>query len=96
MNSKEDELRIENARTICVIHGQDERIREGLFTFLRAVGLHPLEWTQAIRLTGKSSPYIGEILEVAFSKAQAVVALFAPDDEARLRVRTVSAYGHRL
>ena len=36
-------------------------------------------------MTGKPSPYVGEILDTAFSKAQAVVVLFTPDDEAQLR-----------
>lgn len=36
-------------------------------------------------MTGKPSPYIGEILDTAFSKAQAVVVLFTPDDEAQLK-----------
>lgn len=35
--------------------------------------------------TGKSSPYIGEVLEAAFTRAQAVVVLLTPDDEVRLR-----------
>lgn len=35
--------------------------------------------------TGKGSPYIGEILDEAFSKAQAVVVLMTPDDEGYLR-----------
>jgi hypothetical protein len=39
----------------------------------------------AIQLTGKASPYIGEILEAAFNHAQAAVVLLSPDDEARLR-----------
>ena len=55
------------------------------FDFLRAIGLHPLEWSEAVRATGKTSPYIGEILDAAFSLAHAVVILLTPDDEARLR-----------
>lgn len=72
-------------RTIFVIHGRDERLRAGMFDFLRSLDLKPLEWTEAIKLTGKASPYIGEILDAAFSRAQAVVVLLTPDDEARLR-----------
>lgn len=56
-----------------------------MFDFLRAVGLDPIEWNQAIRLTGKPAPYVGEILDAAFAYAQAVVVLLTPDDEAKLR-----------
>ncbi|WP_239004920.1 MULTISPECIES: TIR domain-containing protein [Myxococcus] len=56
-----------------------------MFAFLRAIGLKPLEWTQALALTKQGAPYIGEILDAAFSEAQAVIALFTGDDEARLR-----------
>ena len=72
-------------RTIFVIHGRDERLRSAIFDFLRSLDLKPLEWTEAVKLTGKAAPYIGEILDSAFSHAQAVVVLFTPDDEARLR-----------
>ena len=73
------------SKRVFVIHGRDERLRAGIFTFLRAIGLEPLEWTKAMQLTGKASPYIGEILEAAFKYARAAVVLLTPDDEARLR-----------
>ena len=72
-------------RKVFVVHGRDERLREGMFTFLRALGLDPIEWTEAIKLTGKASPHISEILNSAFKHAQAVIVLLTPDDEARLR-----------
>lgn len=56
-----------------------------MFTLLRALGLRPLEWSQAANLTGKGSPYIGEILDQAFSAAQAVVVLLTPDEITYLR-----------
>jgi len=56
-----------------------------MFEFLKALDLHPLEWSELISSTGKTSPYIGEILDKAFSQAQAVVVLLTPDDEGRLR-----------
>ena len=74
-----------NNRTVFVIHGRDDRLRTGMFDFLRSLDLKPLEWSEAITLTGKASPYVGEILDAAFSNAQAVVVLLTPDDEARLR-----------
>ena len=72
-------------RKVFVVHGRNEHLRRSLFTFLRAVGLDPIEWSEAVQLTGKGAPYIGEILEAAFDKAQAVVVLLTPDDEAKLR-----------
>ena len=74
-----------NARVVFVVHGRNEKAREAIFAFLRAIGLHPLEWSEAVQSAGKASPYTGEILDAAFSKAHAVVVLFTPDDEARLR-----------
>ena len=72
-------------RRVFVVHGRDEKLRSGVFGFLRALGLEPLEWTKAIQLTGSASPYIGQILEAAFAHAQAVVVLLTPDDLAKLR-----------
>lgn len=72
-------------KRVFVIHGRDIRLRHGTFIFLRALGLEPIEWIKATQLTGKASPYIGEILDAAFKHAQAAVVLLSPDDEARLR-----------
>jgi len=80
---------IGRARRVFVVHGRDERLRKEIFDFLRAIGLDPIEWGHAIALTGKASPYIGEILDAAFKHAQAVIALLTPDDEARLRADLV-------
>ncbi|WP_327073842.1 nucleotide-binding protein [Kitasatospora purpeofusca] len=69
-----------DARKVFVIHGRNEPARRGLFEFLRAIGLDPIEWSEAIQMTGKGSPYIGEVLDTAFASAQAVVVLQTPDD----------------
>jgi|GEM_PF-3206513 len=70
---------------VFVVHGRNERARDALFQFLRTIGLKPIEWSEAIRATGNPSPYVGEILDAAFSLAQAVVVLMTPDDMAYLR-----------
>jgi predicted nucleotide-binding protein len=72
-------------KIVFVVHGRNQRARKSLFSFLRALGLQPLEWNQAIRYTGKSNPYIGQVLDAAFDKASAVVVLLTPDDEAHLK-----------
>ena len=72
-------------RNVFVVYGRNGAARDAMFQYLREIDLHPLEWSEAVTATGKPSPYIGEILDAAFSKARAVVVLFTPDDEARLR-----------
>ena len=72
-------------REVFVVHGRNSAARNALFDFLRAIDLHPVEWSEATKATGKGSPYVGEILE-AISHAQAVVVLFTADDEARLKL----------
>jgi predicted nucleotide-binding protein len=70
---------------VMVVHGRDGDARQGLFAFLRAIGLRPIEWSQAVQAAGEGSPYIGDVLNVAFSMAQAVVVLMTPDDVVYLR-----------
>jgi predicted nucleotide-binding protein len=79
------ETNMPNTRNVFVIHGRNRPARDAMFDFLRAVGLNPLEWGQAVKMTGKGSPYIGEVLDAAFSNAQAVVVILTGDDFARLR-----------
>lgn len=76
--------RKEKPDNVFVVHGRDERLRLDFFAFLRALGAKPLEWTRVVRLE-PGSPYIGALLEKAFSRATAVIVLFSGDDEARLR-----------
>lgn len=74
-----------NAREVFVVHGRNNAARLAMFAFLRSIHLNPLEWTEVVQRTGKPSPYIGEILNTAFSAAHAIVVVFTPDDEARLK-----------
>ena len=74
-----------DAREVFIVHGRNLAAVDALFDFLRAIDLHPLEWAEAVQSTGRASPYIGDILNAAFSKAHAVVVLMTPDDDAQLR-----------
>lgn len=74
-----------SSKTVFVVHGRNDKLRESMFNFLRALGLNPVEWSQAIQATQKTSPYIGEILDTAFRQAQAIIVVFSGDDEAKLR-----------
>jgi hypothetical protein len=70
---------------VFVVHGRNTVARDGMFDFLRSIDLHPIDWSEAVRLTGKGSPYIGEVLDAAFAEARAVVVLMTPDEVAYLR-----------
>jgi len=72
-------------KNVMVVHGRDQALRDSMFSFLRALKLNPVEWSEGAKATGKGSPYVGEILDEIFRMAQAVVVLLTPDEEVRLR-----------
>lgn len=74
-----------DARNVFVVHGRNNNLRQAMFAFLRAINLNPIEWSEAVSQTGAGAPYIGEILNVAFSQAKAIVVLFTPDEIAYLQ-----------
>ena len=43
-----------------------------------------MEWDHIVSLTGKGSPYVGEILDKGLDVAQAIVVLFTGDDLAKI------------
>jgi Predicted nucleotide-binding protein containing TIR-like domain len=81
--SVDDDL--DRARKVFVVHGRNGAARAAMFAFLRAIGLDPIEWSEAVKMTGEGSPYIGQVLDTAFDAAQAIVVLLTPDDVAYLR-----------
>jgi len=83
--SKQSVKKADKGEIVFVVHGREEKLRKSMFSFLRAIGLKPIEWRKALELTKKPSPYIGEIIDAAFEKATAVIVLLTPDDEARLK-----------
>lgn len=76
---------VKDPANVFVVHGRNDNANKAIFSFLRSIGLKPLEWSQIIASMNVGSPYIGNILDHAFNQAQAVVVLMTPDDEARLR-----------
>jgi predicted nucleotide-binding protein len=74
-------------RSVFVVHGRNQGMRKSMFEFLRSIDLAPIEWAQAIELTGQGSPYIGEVLDTAFEHAQVIVVLMTPDEVAYLQPR---------
>jgi hypothetical protein len=73
------------SRRVFVVHGRNVQARDAMFEFLRSIDLQPIEWSQAIEMTSKASPYIGEVLDAALAAAQAIVVLMTPDEITYLR-----------
>jgi len=82
-----DGLESGTGRQVFVVHGRNEALRRSMFDFLRSIDLSPMEWTTAVEWTGDGSPYIGQVLDVAFERATAVVVLLTPDEVAYLQPR---------
>ncbi|MEV0898115.1 nucleotide-binding protein [Actinoplanes sp. NPDC049802] len=71
-------------RDVFVVHGRDEQVRRAIWGFLQSLDLHPLDWQEVVRRTGKPMPYMLEVLRTAFQHNQAAVVLMTPDDGALL------------
>jgi predicted nucleotide-binding protein len=67
-----------------VVHGRNHKAREAMFTFLRALGLAPIEWEQAVGETGMGSPHNLDAVRAAMDVAQAVVVISTAEDQAGL------------
>ena len=80
-----------SSRRIFVVHGRNLKARDAMFAFLRSLDLDPIEWNEAVSFTGQGSPFIGQVLDRAFSEARAVVVLITGDDFAYLDPRFLTA-----
>jgi hypothetical protein len=73
-------------RKVFVVHGRNLKARDALYEFIRALGLHPVDFEKdAVAGTGDAAPYTGDVLEAGFSQARAVIVLFTPDETVSLR-----------
>jgi predicted nucleotide-binding protein len=71
-------------RRVAVVHGRNHDARDGMFDFLRALGLDPIAWEDATHDLGKGTAHAREILDGLFSTTQAVVVLLTGDEQAFL------------
>jgi predicted nucleotide-binding protein len=87
-------------RRVFVVHGRNILARDAVFELLRAIDLYPIEWEEAIAMTGNTSPSTLTAIERAFANAQAALVILTGDDLARLGKRYLSEqdepYEHRL
>lgn len=63
-----------------MVYGRDDSLRDALYTFLRAIGLDPIEWGQGMKATGLAQPSIPQTVDAIFREGAAVVVLLSPDD----------------
>lgn len=74
----------DRSRSVFVVHGRDEEVRAAMFGLLRRLDLRPLEWEELVRATGRTAPFLGEVVMNAPAQAQAALVLLTPDDVAKL------------
>ena len=74
-------------KDVFVIHGRNEEARVAIFDFLNSIGLAPINWEVAVKETGQSAPYVGQIISAGLSRAHAAVVVLTPDDSVRLSPR---------
>ncbi|MCJ7430128.1 nucleotide-binding protein [Candidatus Bathyarchaeota archaeon] len=72
-------------KTVFVVHGRNLKARDSMYSFLRSLDMNPINLAETMLQSGLVTPYIGEVLDYAFSLAQAVVVLMTPDDVGCLR-----------
>jgi len=87
--AKKPVVTIQN-NSIFVVHGRDIRLNTDMFAFLRAIGLNPLEWSQAIKGAKGANPHVDEVIYGAMEKVQGVLVMFSPDEQARLKSKFAS------
>jgi len=78
-------------RRVFLVHGRNQAARSAVVAFLRSIDLQPIEWNEAVRLTGETAPFVGRVMEAGFASAQAVVVLLTGDDLAQLTPELLEA-----
>jgi predicted nucleotide-binding protein len=71
---------VPDPKAVFVVHGRNKKANDSMFTFLYALDLNPMEWSKALKASENPNPFIGEVLELALKKAQAIVVLMTPDE----------------
>ena len=82
-----------DGKQVLVIHGRDVGAAQGVFAFLRALGLRPADWQEMIAETGVGFPAVDRALQAAIEQVQVVVVLLTPDDAGQPRSNVVFEAG---
>jgi CheY-like chemotaxis protein len=85
-------LKSSEPQDVAVICSTNAKVRRAILRFLRSLGLHPLEFDQAVGWAEGGPPPAQHVIAKLFREVQAVLVLFTPD----MRVAPSSgAAGHR-
>jgi predicted nucleotide-binding protein len=71
--------------TLFVVHGRDTKLNEDMFGLLRALGLNPIEWSEAVAKTRGMNPDVDKIIGGQMKSVQGIVVLISPDEQAKLK-----------
>ncbi len=83
--------KIGDGRSVFIVHGRNTAARDELAKFLRHLDARPITWTDAASYTAKPSPTTMEIINAGMARAQAIVVIFTPDDQAKLKDAFIKA-----
>lgn len=83
--NEEKKIMKDKEKTVFVVHGRNQKIKQALFNFLRALNIKPLEWESAVKLTNKGAPTTLEVIKAGMENAKGVIILFTGDDLAKLK-----------
>jgi predicted nucleotide-binding protein len=67
-------------RDVFVIHGRDRQAAETVTGLIRALDLHPMDWDEIVARTGRTTPFLRDVLDQAFTDNRAAIVLLTPDD----------------
>lgn len=77
--------------SIFVVHGRDSALTNDMYAFLNSIGLNAIEWNEAIKgAKGGANPIVGDIINQAMKRAQGILVLLSPDEDAKLKNKFAS------
>lgn len=71
-------------KKVFIIYGRNGKAFAAMRDFVRSLGLEPSDFNQLVADRG-GSPYVGQVISESMREAQAMVAIFTPDERAELR-----------
>ena len=80
-------------RNVFLVHGRDNDSVKSMKAYLRALGLNPIDWDEAVAWTGNPCPYVLDVIEKGLERARVALVLFTPDEHVHLRPELVAPGG---